>query len=622
MVVLVVLLAAAVAGLVMTRDSGKQQPEQTKQAGNTTNQIPLVNLSPLRAAQTLASLATSPEEQPLAREALRLGDHAVDLAFAAALREAAEHPATPDAATREIHARLQKAQKLLQSDQQRVPQLTAEVAKATGDKKDALDYELELTRAQVELDRDEVDDAKQDLIRAGGDVHSRIQSMVEEHEATAHGNAAASAANASAAPTDAHGLIPGFEQWYSLHQKQNLLHRAKMDAETAGTALTGDHEVLEARISAQAAKSPELARHAADGTQAVAGPPAHHSREEAAALLSSTKRLSADQKTLVEFDKRIEDEKELADVYQRWSEIIEARQRATIHRALIGVLLILVITLIALYFDTWMDQFFGKLTLGRGQLHTLRTIARVALQVVALLLILLVIFGPPTQLATFLGLAGAGLTVALKDFILGFFGWFVLMGKNGIRLGDWVEINGVSGEVVEIGLFHTVLLETGNWNDAGHPTGRRVTFANSFAIGGHFFNFSTSGQWLWDELQVVLPAGEDPYPVIEAIQKNVTAETSENVRLAEQEWRRATRSRGMNEFTAEPAVNVRPVIGGIQVVVRYITRANERYQLRSKLYQSVVDLLGKKNLSQPAPLSAQTRRRKKLAAMHLEADRM
>ena len=80
-------------------------------------------------------------------------------------------------------------------------------------------------------------------------------------------------------------------------------------------------------------------------------------------------------------------------------------------------------------------------------------------------------------------MAGAGLTVALKDFIVAFFGWFILMGKHGIREGDWVEINGIGGEVVEIGVLRTILLETGNWNDAGHPTGRKVSFVNSFAIG-------------------------------------------------------------------------------------------------------------------------------------------
>src|ERR1700693_5435805 len=173
-----------------------------------------------------------------------------------------------------------------------------------------------------------------------------------------------------------------------------------------------------------------------------------------------------------------------------------------------------------------MESLLGRMSKDRRQVETLRMVTRVTLQILGVLLILLVIFGPPRQLGTFLGLAGAGLTVALKDFIVSFVGWFVLMGRNGIRLGDWVEINGVTGEVVELGMFHTVLLETGNWTDSGHPTGRRVTFTNSFAIEGHYFNFSTSGQWLWDELQVVLPIGLDPYPIVEALQKKVLEGTS------------------------------------------------------------------------------------------------
>ena len=166
------------------------------------------------------------------------------------------------------------------------------------------------------------------------------------------------------------------------------------------------------------------------------------------------------------------------------------------------------------------------------------------------------------------------------------------MGKNGIRLGDWVEINGVTGEVVELGMFHTVLLETGNWTDSGHPTGRRVTFTNSFAVEGHYFNFSTSGQWLWDELQIVLPAGQNPYPVVEAIQKKVLEATV---------GRRAAGRAGMEEcgqiarheaLSAAPAINVKPVIGGIEISVRYVTRANERSLLRAKLNHAAVDLLG------------------------------
>jgi small-conductance mechanosensitive channel len=268
-----------------------------------------------------------------------------------------------------------------------------------------------------------------------------------------------------------------------------------------------------------------------------------------------------------------------------------------VQRMLIGTVIVLAIALIGLFFNTWLEKLLGTMHIDRRQMQTLRTTARVAVQVIAVLLVLLVIFGPPSQLGTFLGLAGAGLTVALKDFIIGFLGWFVLMGKNGIRLGDWVEINGVTGEVVEIGIFHTVLLETGNWTDSGHPTGRRVTFTNSYAIEGHYFNFSTSGQWLWDELQVVLPTGEDPYPMIEAIQKRVLEATQQSTKEATLEWKGAAGNRDIGSFSAEPSINLKPVLGGVELSIRYITQANQRYQLRNKLNQAAVEVLGKRSVA-------------------------
>ena len=148
-----------------------------------------------------------------------------------------------------------------------------------------------------------------------------------------------------------------------------------------------------------------------------------------------------------------------------------------------------------------------------------------------------------------------------------------------------------SGEVIEIGVFKTVLLEMGNWSNTGHPTGRRVSFMNGYAIEGHFFNFSTTGQWLWDELQVLVPANENPYPLIDAIQKLVTDETAASAQAAEEEWQRATTRQRLASVSAAPAINVRPTSSGVQVLVRYITRAHERYETRTRLYQAVVDLL-------------------------------
>jgi len=258
---------------------------------------------------------------------------------------------------------------------------------------------------------------------------------------------------------------------------------------------------------------------------------------------------------------------------------------------------------IGIFFDSWLKRLLQKVRLDSRQADTLHVVISTGLQIIALALILLVIFGPPTQLGTILGLAGAGLTVALKDFIVSFIGWFVLMGRNGIRLGDWVEINEVTGEVVELGMFHTVLLETGNWTDSGHPTGRRVTFTNSFAIEGHYFNFSTSGQWLWDELSLVLPSSQNPYPIVESIQKTVLEATAESSEQAEKEWQHAAHSREMRALSAAPAINLKPVSGGVEIAVRYITRASERYRLRAKLYQAAMNLISKKEAQEPISIS-------------------
>jgi small-conductance mechanosensitive channel len=602
-IVLLVLLGATVFEYFRTGRPANAPAKNAKTLSVEGAQGPIVDQTSLLTAQRLAKMPTSLEEKPFAEEALRLADHAMDLTYAAAEREAEDHPPTLSAEAKAIEERLKKSEDALDADNDLVDQLTAAEAKATGAKKDALHDQLILGTAHQEEHQDEVDDAKADLERAGGDPKSRIEKMMQEHKASSQATDALHVTVSAAA--DERGLIHKLSQWMAFHQKQLLLWKAKQEAESAAASLSARHSALEAQIDARKNSAPPPRGQASSNQQTASGRSAAAlSHEESAAMLKVAKQRSARQKALASFDKQADDQKQLAENYGNWIAAVAAKQRAVWHGALNGISFILGILLIGIFFDSWLERLLGKTSFDRRQVETMRTLTRVSVQVCAVLFILLVIFGPPSQLGTILGLAGAGLTVALKDFIVGFLGWFVLMGKNGVRLGDWVEINGVTGEVVELGMFHTVLLETGNWTDSGHPTGRRVTFTNSYAIEGHYFNFSTSGQWMWDELQVVLPTGQDPYPVIDAIQKKVAEATSESAKQAEQEWQHAARSRQMNALSAAPAINVKPIIGGVEIAVRYITRANERYQLRAKLYQVAVDLLGQKAvLPEAAPAS-------------------
>ena len=554
---------------------------------------PLVDQSPLKTAKRLAQLATSQEERAFAQEALRAADYAVDLAFAGALDEVRRNPPPLSPEAKDSQERLQKAEKLLAADQERAKQLAELAVKAPADKKDAVEMDLVQVEAYLDLDEDEVNDARRDFLQAGGDVSEQIQAMKNEHDRAAHDTQAA--LPQGPAPEDKVGLVHRAQQWIALHQKQLQLGAAEDEATAAKERFSAHHKALETELDSAKGSTPGLALHSKKAkAEAVAGAAsaASRSREESEALLKKTEQITAQQKRLAALDKRVEAQGDLVTVYGQWSAFVSERQREVLHRALIGIAIILAIALVGLYFSSWTDSLVQRLSMDRRQVQSLQTVSRVALQILGLFLILLVIFGPPGQLGTFLGLAGAGLTVALKDFIVGFIGWFVLMGKHGMRMGDWVEINGVTGEVVEIGPFHTVLMETGNWTDSGHPTGRRVTFTNSFAIEGHYFNFSTSGQWLWDELQIVLPAGQDPYPTLDAIHKKVIEATQETAEQAKREWENASSSRELGGISVAPAVSVRPVVGGIEVAVRYITRASERYQLRAKLNQAAVEILG------------------------------
>ncbi|HEV2194576.1 MAG TPA: mechanosensitive ion channel domain-containing protein [Candidatus Acidoferrum sp.] len=595
-ITLVLLLGATVYGLIRTGAPPKVAPSVRKGKQPSSTQ-PLVDQTPILTAETLAQIPTPQEELPFAQQALEIADRDMDVAYTAAKRELEDHPATLTPDAKEIQARLKQAEDTLAADDALVDRLTAEEAKATGARKDDLHNQLVLAQANQQEHQDDVDEAKGDLARAGGDSTSRIEALTQEHDRSSNvvdgllknGLKATAVAEQS-------GLMHRFSEWWALHQKQLILWQAKQQAESAAATFTANHNALEAESGTkQGSATGTTAPASSGGTNANTNAPANSS-QQSSDLVNAAKQRGALKKTLSSLDKRIDYEKQLGATYGQWIGVVAASERAVLHRILIGLTIILSIALFGVYFATLMDKMVGRLNMDRRQVQSLHTVAHVAVRIVALLLILLVIIGPPGQLGTFLGLAGAGLTVALKDFIVGFIGWFVLMGKNGIRLGDWVEINGVTGEVVQIGPFHTVLLETGNWTDSGHPTGRRVTFTNSFAIEGHYFNFSTTGQWLWDELQLVLPLGQDPYPLVQEIRKRVSEATKEKAQEAEAEWRRSTRSREMSSFSVEPAISVKPVVGGVEVAVRYITRANERYQLRSKLYQDAVDLLGGKKV--------------------------
>ncbi len=586
LVLLIVLLGGSLGYAWWTRDAmeqlsflrGKGQASTTQDAQKT-----LVDLRPWLTAQALAPLAVTGEELVYARQAEHLADHEVDQAFAAALRQATarlqKRTLTGEALA--LQQKVTELEQLVKEDESQVKALggSAKEAAVPAEGESGND-DLEIAQAQLSLDSDQLNDAQQDLARASGDDRAQIQSELQEHESAMKkydSQARGDNPMAVASARSYRNLAARIGVWNAQRSRSKLLQEAIAQAEEDLRTLTAEHNRLEAQTEAMmaAAKTDEKMK------------------QDKAAHMANLHERSAERQLLSIYDDRIQTQQRLAEVYRKWLAQVALQHRIVLHLILQSVALIALILICVLLGDAWLQRLTVGPVSDRRRLHTLRTILQLGLQLVGAALTLLVIFGAPKQISTVLGLATAGFTVVMQDFILAFFGWFVLMGKNGIRVGDWVEINGVGGEVTEVGLFRTTMLETGNWTDKGHPTGRRVTFINSFAIRGQFFNFSTTGQWMWDEISVTMPAGLDSIAMAETIREAVLADTAKDAEVAEQEWKRGTRHDGLSQFTAEPTVNLRPSGAGIEVLVRYVTRAAERFERRNQLCQRVLDVLHK-----------------------------
>jgi small-conductance mechanosensitive channel len=539
----------------------------------------IVDQRPWQTATTLGALAQSAEERDLAREAERLADHEVDQTFSQSLRQASLDKPKLSPRALELQQRITELEKIVKADEARLaPSTSTSGAKPSAAAAPAATSgNTDVAKAQLSLDQNELDDLHQELAHETGDQRIKLQQELQARQAAikqyADTASKTTAENAVASAEQYKTLAQQLVTWRSLTSRKELVSQAEQLANADVAALTGDQTRLKAEASTNAdSNKSEQSSSSSDRID--------HLQEKA-----------VKQNIISILGDRLRTQQQLAALYARWGEQVEIQRRIVVHLILRSLAFIAAICLITILAG-WALQFaLGKMVHDPRQKQTLSTVLRLATQVVGLGLVLLAIFGVPQQMSTMIGLVTAGLTVVFQDSIVAFCGWFVLMSRNGVHVGDWVEIDGVVGEVIQLGVFRTVLLETGNWTAHGHPTGRKVSFLNGYAIRGKYFNFSTVGQWMWDEIKVTIPAGGDAHPLIKRIYEAFVKATEQDAKTAESEWKRVTHEEGAPQFSAMPSVNLSPAGSGVDVVIRYITRAGVRVDTRNRLYEMLLDLM-------------------------------
>lgn len=205
-----------------------------------------------------------------------------------------------------------------------------------------------------------------------------------------------------------------------------------------------------------------------------------------------------------------------------------------------------------------------------------------------------------SSLATFAGLITAGLAVAMQSVLVSIVGYFFLIGKYGIRVGDRVQIGTVTGEVIDLGLVRLHLMELSGAGSMS-PTGRVVAFANSiiFQASGGLFKQIPGVNLAWHEITLSLPAGADYTAMKNKLAEaaaDVIAEYHDDIVKQTEEIQKTASSKATGD--PQPQVQLRFSAAGVEALVRYPVQLQHAAEIDERISRELLNVI--------APYSATT----------------
>lgn len=255
---------------------------------------------------------------------------------------------------------------------------------------------------------------------------------------------------------------------------------------------------------------------------------------------------------------------------------------------------ILTVVILLLYFI--LRSSINRLLLPRisddsPYLVTIRKLTGYLLNILTVLLIFAVWVQKLGDLTVALGLLAAGLAFALQEIIGSIAGWTTIISGQPFVIGDRIETGGIRGDVVDVSLLRTKLMEIGNWMGGDHNTGRIVTVSNANIFKEPLFNYSRHINYVWDEISVPVTYESDWKKAIGIM----TTAASENpayqdlLPKAHEQRRRTRREFAIKITSLEPRVYVRLTDNWIELGLIYPVDTEARRSFRSNVSQRILE---------------------------------
>lgn len=209
----------------------------------------------------------------------------------------------------------------------------------------------------------------------------------------------------------------------------------------------------------------------------------------------------------------------------------------------------------------------------------------------SVLLIIGVFSNQLSNITVALGVAGAGIAFALQEVIVSVAGWIALSFGQFYTIGDRVQLGGIKGDVIDISILRTTIMEMGEWVKGDQYNGRIVRIANSFVFKEPVYNYSADFPFVWDEITIPVKYGSDHNLARRLISRVANDIVGEYVENARNQWAVMTRKYAVENAVVEPMVFLTANDNWMEFTLRYVVDFGKRRGTKDLLFTQILDAI-------------------------------
>ena len=251
----------------------------------------------------------------------------------------------------------------------------------------------------------------------------------------------------------------------------------------------------------------------------------------------------------------------------------------------------LLVVLVVVVLVRYTQRALGRYIENSQRRYRLRKLVTFGGYVVAIFLLSIVFSDKLAGLTVLLGVLGAGIAFALQEVIVSVAGWVALSFGRLYDVGDRVQVGGIKGDVIDIGVLRTTLMECGGWINGDQYNGRVVRVANSFIFKEPVYNYSSDFPFLWDEIRIPVRYGSNYEMARQGFQQVLDELTSEHARQLKGDWRKMTDKYLLEDAQLQPMVSLRMDDNWAEFALRYVVDYKKRRSTKDKICSRILKLI-------------------------------